>query len=300
MSPVASNSLLSPTELRLLEGMRLTPQRVFSGRVSGERISRKKGTSIEFADYRDYMAGDDLRHLDWNILARLDRPSIRTYQDEDDLAVYIALDVSRSMDFGEPTKFDYAVRLTAALGYIALIGQDALYPIALGGAAQSPGRALRGRGNFRLLMEWLNSLQPEGERSLTASLTLLSKSRSMRPGLFLCFTDGLSPQAGDALRAIASRGHEVALIQILSATELDPDIEGDIRLLDAENGEPVEITANEQTLRAYKENLANHCRLLKETSLRVGGRYLQCVAGQSLSDLALREIQRIGLAKLRY
>lgn len=299
MSPIAANSLLSPAELRLLEGMRLTPQRTFSGRVSGERISRKKGTSIEFADYRDYMAGDDLRHLDWNILARLDRPAIRTYQDEDDLAVYLALDASRSMDFGEPSKFDYALRLTAALGYVALIGQDTLHPLALGGASQAQGRGMKGRASFRLLMNWLGSLQAQGERSLTDSLTQLSKSRSMRPGLFICITDGLAPQAGDGLRALAARGHEVVLIQTLSAAELDPDIEGDIRLLDAENGDPVEITANAQTLRVYKENLANHCRLLKETTLRVGGRYLQCVAGQSLSDLALREIQHIGLAKLR-
>src|SRR5438105_3899586 len=123
---------LDAAELRLLGGMRFASRRTFSGRVRGERLSRQKGVSIEFADYREYADGDDLRHLDWSILARLDRPTIRTYQDEDDLAVYLALDSSQSMDFGEPSKFAHAARLAAALGFVGLSGQDAVYPVALG------------------------------------------------------------------------------------------------------------------------------------------------------------------------
>ena len=102
----------------MLQGLRFLPRRRFSGSVRGERISKQKGISLEFADYREYSPGDDLRHLDWSILGRLDRATIRTYQDEDDLAVYILLDCSASMDFGQPLKFAMAQQCAAALGFI--------------------------------------------------------------------------------------------------------------------------------------------------------------------------------------
>lgn len=297
MTTISFSRFLNAAEMRLLEGMRLLPRRTFSGRARGERLSRKKGISIEFADYRDYAVGDDLRHLDWNILARLDRPTIRTYQDEEDLAVYVALDASRSMDFGEPTKFSHAARLAALFGYLGLIGQDAVYPVALGGIDSAPGRPLRGRGSYRLLDEWLTTQQPEGERGLAASLTRFATTRSVRPGLFICLTDGLDPAAPDALRVVAARGHELVLVQVLSDIELDPDLEGDLRLLDAETGEAVEVTAHAQTLREYKKALTAHCQMLEETTLHIGGRYLRSVAGQPISEFVRWQVRRVGLAK---
>ena len=283
--------------MRLLAGLSFAPRRTFAGRVRGERLSRQKGISIEFADYRDYTDGDDLRHLDWSILARLERPTIRTYQDEDDLAVYVALDVSPSMDFGEPSKFVHAMRLAAALGFVGLAGQDAVYPMALGGPSVGPGRVLRGRGSFRHLTDWLASQRPGGGRGLADSLSRFVMSGAARPGLFVCLTDGLDPAASEALRAVAARGHELALVQVLSPIELDPDLEGDLRLLDAESGEPVEVTAHAQTLREYKKNLAAHCAQLEETTRRVGGRFLQSLVGQPLSEFLSQGLRRVGLVR---
>jgi uncharacterized protein (DUF58 family) len=281
----------------MLQGLRLSPRRSFSGRVRGERLSRQKGMSIEFADYRDYSPGDDLRHLDWSILARLDRAAIRTYQDEDDLAVYVALDVSRSMDFGEPSKFAHAARLAAAAGFIALTGQDAVYPLAVGAGDALGGRPLRGRANFHALSEWLAAREPIGARGLAASLQRFASSGSARPGLFVLVSDGLDPDAPDALRALAARGHEIALVQTLSDIELDPDLEGDLRLLDAETGDAVEITAHAQTLAEYKANMAAHCRSLETTTLRYGGHYIRSVVGQSLPDFVTHGLRRAGLAR---
>src|SRR6185503_13864202 len=128
-SETAASSLLSHAELRVANLLVLAPRRTFSGSVKGERQTRRKGTSIEFADYRDYSEGDDLRHLDWNVLARLDTPVMRTYLDEQDLAVHVIVDASKSMDFGEPTKFDRGRRLALIWGWAALNGGDALYAI---------------------------------------------------------------------------------------------------------------------------------------------------------------------------
>jgi uncharacterized protein (DUF58 family) len=292
----ATASILTPADLRMLQGLRLSPRRSFSGRVRGERLSRQKGVSIEFADYRDYSPGDDLRHLDWSILARLDRAAIRTYQDEDDLAVYVALDTSRSMDFGDPSKFQHSARLAAAVGFIALTGQDAVYPVTLGGGDPTSGRPLRGRGNVHALSDWISSREPNGTRGLAASLTRFA-SGSARPGLFAIFSDGLDPDAPDALRALAARGHEIVFVQVLSDIELDPDLEGDLRLLDAETGEAVEITAHAQALAEYKKNIAAHCRRLEETAVRYGGRYLRSIAGQSLPDFVTHGLRRTGVAR---
>src|SRR5690348_18424364 len=112
---MSSTLVLEPKEFRLLEGLRLNPRKSFGGKVRGERLTKKKGISIEFADYRDYAEGDDLRHLDWNVLARLDSPIMKTYRDEEDLAVHLLVDGSASMEFGEPTKLEGAKRIAAAM-----------------------------------------------------------------------------------------------------------------------------------------------------------------------------------------
>ncbi|HEY3266224.1 MAG TPA: DUF58 domain-containing protein [Armatimonadota bacterium] len=297
MSPAADTHEvgLSPSELRQLEPLRLASRRSFAGRVRGERLSRNKGISIEFADYRDYSDGDDLRHLDWAILARLDRAAIRTYQDEDDLAVYLALDASASMDFGEPSKFQHAARLAAAVGFIGLVGSDAVYPLALGHPA-APGRALRGRASHAALANWVSAWHPTGVNGLAASLTRFAAG-SARPGMFFCISDGLDPAAPDALRALAARGHDVVMLQVLSEIELNPDLEGDLRLLDAETGEAVEITAHSQALRQYAENLAAHNQALEAAATRGGGRYLMSIVGEPLGLFMTRGLRRAGIVR---
>lgn len=293
MPTTLAQPILDTSDLRLLEGQHLAPRRMLASRLRGERLSRQKGVSIEFADYRDYADGDDLRHLDWTILARLDRPTIRTYQDEAELSVYLALDTSASMDFGDPSKFAHAQRLAAALGFVGLIGHDMVCPVAIGGREPRPGRAQRGRGSLRTLSDWLGAQRPDGTRGLATSLSRLG---ALRPGLFLLFTDGLDPAFGDALRAVTARGHELMLVQILSDIELDPDLEGDLRLLDAETGDAVEVTAHAQTLREYKSNLQAHCRGLEETALRLGGRFFQSRAGQPMSEF-VSGLRRLGLVQ---
>ena len=294
MSSTSPANLLDPPEMTLLEKMRLAPRRTFSGRVRGERLSRQKGLSVEFADYRDYSDGDDLRHLDWAILARLDRPTIRTYQDEDDLAVYVALDASLSMDFGDPTKFSHATRLASAFAYLGLVGQDAVYPVTLGHPAGRK-QPLRGRGSYRRVADWLASIRPDGQQGLAASLLRFAASNSSRPGMFVCLTDGLDPDIPNALRAVEARGHELVIVQILSEIEIDPDLEGDLRLLDADTGAIVEVTAHAQTLREYQQNLTAHCKLVEETTVRAGGRYLYCVVGQPLSEFITHDLAHAGL-----
>lgn len=284
--------VLQPRELRILEGLRLSPRRKFAGSVRGERTTQSRGVSIEFADYREYAEGDDLRHLDWNVLARLGHAVTKTYRDEEDLAVYLLLDGSASMDFGEPSKFATAKVIACAIGYVALNGGDSVHPWAFS-AQTRPAGQMRGRVAFPRLAAWASSTAPEGQRPFDAELKQFAAGRS-RPGVAVVVSDALHPQAVGALKSLAGRGHEVWLLQVLSDVELEPDLEGDLRLIDVETGAKSELTVNSFTLREYRERLRAHNESLAEECRRSGGRYAQVVAGQPVEKLVKDVLKREG------
>jgi uncharacterized protein (DUF58 family) len=124
MSAPANSYLLDPEFLTKLEQLELVCRKIFAGRMKGERRSKRKGTSVEFADHRNYTAGDDLRHLDWNVYGRLDRLFLKLFLEEEDLHLSVLLDTSQSMDFGDPTKLHYGRQVAAALAFIALVNHD--------------------------------------------------------------------------------------------------------------------------------------------------------------------------------
>lgn len=290
-------TLLDPREFRVLEGLRFAPRKSFTGKIRGERLTQKKGISIEFSDYRDYTEGDDLRHLDWNVLARLETPIMKTYRDEEDLAIHLLLDSSSSMTFGEPAKSDSANKLATALGYLALSGGDALYPRRIG-IKEPPLPALRGRTAFVRLNALLNA--PTGDPTESASLSGGLRgfaNSSARTGLVVLITDAMDPDIETAIRTIGGRGHELFLIQILSDVEIDPDLEGDLRLLDAETAGRVEITANSFALKAYKENLKKHNDQIRDAALRVGGRYALINSSDSVEKTIKDVLKREGWVK---
>lgn len=287
-------SILEADELHLLEGLSFKPRRQLASHLRGERLSRQKGVSVEFADYRDYIDGDDLRHLDWNLLARLDRPTIRTYQDEAELPITIGVDVSGSMDFGQPSKLRHACTIASALGFIGLSGHDRVQMLQIGNPNAQPSRPMHGRASVRALQGWLDALTCTGRVSLSDHLNAIP---SLRPGLFFIISDGLDPKAPSNFGAIAARGHELVLIQVLSPSELDPDLEGDLRLVDSESASAVELTANIQTIEEYKENLNRHCRALQESVVKHGGRFLTSVVGQTLEDFVNTGLRRSGLVQ---
>lgn len=282
--------VLTAQEFRLLDGLRLNPRKSFHGKVRGERLTKRKGVSIDFSDYRDYTEGDDLRHMDWNVFARLDHPIVKTYQDEEDLAVHLLVDTSSSMAFGDPTKLGTALKLACAVGYVGLQGGDAVTPVALGGA---PGdkRALRGRSSYARLAAWATAVQPQNRVGLSQSLQQFAAS-SARPGAVFLISDCLDPEVTSGIKHLAGRGHELFCLHTLAPEDIDPDLEGDLRLIDSESGEAVEITANSPTLKAYRENLAAHSRSVEETVTRMGGRYTLVTTSRPLDQLVTTTLRK--------
>jgi uncharacterized protein (DUF58 family) len=238
-------ALFPPSALRKLERLSLVVQRARAGVLKGERRSTRRGTSIEFADYRNYARGDDLRRIDWNVYARLERPFIKLLEEEEDLAVHVLIDASASMDYGDGDlhKFLYAQRLAAALGYIALAAGDRLWLAGLRADVVSGefGPA-RGRGHALGLLTFAEGLRPEGETDLDGALQDYVL-RARRPGLAFLISDLLAPGGfASGLSALQGRGYDAVVIHVLHDDEIEPAYSGDLKLVDVETGSFQEVT----------------------------------------------------------
>jgi uncharacterized protein (DUF58 family) len=260
--------------LHKLEQLALVANQVRVGVLKGDRRSSKRGTAIEFADYRDYTRGDDLRRLDWNVMARLERPFIKLLEEEEDLAVHLLIDSSGSMDWpqananspDEANKLRYALRLAAGLGHIALTTGDQLTVTCLGSREDRRWGPFRGSGSSVRLFQFLDATRAEGITDLNQSLKNYAL-RAKRPGLLLLISDLFSPGGFKAgLRPLLARGYEVGLIHLLSADEADPPASGDLKLVDVETGQETEVTLDEPTrdlyrarLQAWQAETASYC-----------------------------------------
>ncbi|HCK40820.1 MAG TPA: DUF58 domain-containing protein, partial [Planctomycetaceae bacterium] len=160
MAKLPTSSLLSPELMARLDRLEIVTRKVFRGRMKGERRSKRKGQSVEFADFRNYVAGDDLRLLDWNLYARLDKLIVKLFLEEEDLHFYTLIDASMSMDFGSPTKLEYAKRLSAALGFVGLVRADRVRIETLGQGIAQRSPILRGRHNVRRMMQQIEAIEP--------------------------------------------------------------------------------------------------------------------------------------------
>ncbi|HEX8087536.1 MAG TPA: DUF58 domain-containing protein, partial [Blastocatellia bacterium] len=161
-------TLLDPAFLRKLERLRIQARRAFPGTMRGERRSTRRGASVEFADFRKYEAGDDFRHVDWNIYARLERLMLRQFVEEEDVRIDILLDRSRSMHFGKPqTKFDSARKAAAALAFLAVGSLDRVGVAAFDSTVGARMRAMRGRGHLVSVLTFLEGLSNNEERPAT-------------------------------------------------------------------------------------------------------------------------------------
>src|SRR5258708_1091174 len=256
MADTQTPPLLDPQFLARLEQLELVSRKIFLGRMKGERRSKRKGQSVEFADYRNYVIGDDLRFLDWNLYARLDRLFIRLFVEEEDLHFYVLLDNSLSMNFGTPTKLHYAKQIAAALGFIGLVNLDRVVIEAFNDRLTQSLPAVRGRRSLWRLLDFLAKVEPAGPSDLTKALRTFSLKSSGK-GIVVVLSDFMDKGGyEEALRYLVARQMDVYVIQILSQEEIDPEVTGDLKLVDVEDDDVAEITVNSALLERYKENLA--------------------------------------------
>ena len=310
--------LLPPDLLRQLEQFQLLAQRRARSSVKGERRSRARGQSVEFADYRNYVAGDDLRYLDWNLYGRLDRLFLKLYEEERELPVRIFLDASESMTFGAPVKFEFARQLAAAIGYIALCGFDRVsvqvFPeaqAAKGGpegegenaprdlparkeelAARAALRSVRGRKSSLPFFQNLGALTAGGAANFNEALRR-GALEARRTGLAVVLSDFLDPRGYEAgLGALVGRGFQVDAVQILAREELAPTTYGDLKLIDAESGAIQEVSFGRFRLAAYQRTVQSFVQRLREHCSSRGISFFMAASDTSLEDLLLKRLRQ--------
>jgi uncharacterized protein (DUF58 family) len=297
MPDATTTPLLDPQFLHRLEQLELVSRKIFLGRMKGERRSKRKGQSVEFADYRNYVVGDDLRHLDWNLFARLERLFIRLFMEEEDLHFYVLLDNSLSMDFGTPTKLHYARQVAAALAFIGLVNMDRVVIEAFNDRLTQSMPVARGRRSLWRVMDFLQKIEPAGPSDLRAALRTFSLKCSGK-GIVVVLSDFLDKGGyEEALRYLVARQMDIYVIQILSQEEIEPEIVGDLKLVDVEDEDFAEITVSAPLLKRYKQNLAAYRAALNEFCTRRGIVYLFTSNQVPFERLVLTYLRQRGLVR---
>lgn len=283
--------------MRKLERLALAVKKVRSGVVKGERRSMRKGASTDFADYRDYVQGDDLRHIDWNIYGRLEQLHLKLFEEYQDLTLHILIDASASMDFGTPSKVRFARQLAAALGYVALSGHERVCVEAFSGDAVQRLAPCRGKGSTRKLFGFLDGITAGGGTNLeSASKAYVARNRAK--GIAVLISDFFD-EAGfeGALRRLNAGRSDVYAVHVLAPEEIDPQLTGDLKLIDSESGAFAEVSMSRALLKRYNQNLDGFVEEVRSYCAARGVGYLPVSSDISFERLTLDLLRKGGLLR---
>jgi uncharacterized protein (DUF58 family) len=292
-----NGDLLDASFLRYLEQLHMVSKKIFLGRMKGERRSKKRGISIEFADYRDYAKGDDLRFLDWNIYGRLDRLFTKLFHEEEDLYLYVLIDTSKSMDMGDPNKAWFAKRAAAALSYISLAGLDRVCLVGFSSERYRWLQPARGKSRIWAILDFLQQLPVDGTTTLAEGCRKFALQQA-RGGVVILLSDMFDPDGyEDALKHLLQGRNDLYILHVLSPQDLHPDIYGALRLIDVETNEPVEVTVSEELLNTYERRLRAYQSQIKHSCSRYGAHYMPISSEDSIERLLTNTFRRMGLIK---
>jgi uncharacterized protein (DUF58 family) len=297
-------TLLDGALARKLERLAFVSRKRLVGQGQGDRRSLRKGSSLEFADYRHYVEGDVPARVDWNIYSRTDTLFVRLYEEEEVLNVHLLVDASRSMDWGEPSKLRYARWLAAALGYVALNASNRLFVWPLSASTPSYGPAW-GRARASPMLSFIEDFRPvQATTPILAGLNAppdleqsLASFTSRTAGLVVLVSDLLSPTWQKALARLAARSGEVIVLHTLSPQELRPALGGDVRLIDRESGAAVSVTLNNDAIRLYGQRLDEWRRTVESFCSRHGMGYVPIDTETPIESLVFDVLRRRGIVQ---
>jgi len=281
--------------LETLAYLNIIARKILSGQMKAERRSRQKGVSVEFADHRPYSPGDDFRFIDWSVYFRTDHLFLKLFEEEEDLHIYLLLDCSASMGFGDPDKFIYARRLAAAIAYLGLASMDRVHVIPFvdnvpAGAAES--LRIRGKGKVFQLLHFLERCESGGVTDLQTTLQRFSTSKRKR-GMAILISD-LYDKDGviSGLNALRYQKFDPYVIHLVSPQEVAPELLGDLRLIDGETGRIRDVTLTEGLLKKYRKTFTEHgARMEKFCRSRAMG-YARCVTSTPFQDTVVHMLRR--------
>ena len=294
-SPPKPGLLLDPTFMARLDQLDVMSRKMLAGKMKGERRSKRRGQSVEFADYRNYVVGDDLRFIDWNIYARLDRLFLKLFLEEEDLSLYILIDVSKSCDFGNPNKAFYMKQVAAALGYIGLVNYNRVHISAMANGIVAETGALRGRRRVSQMIDFVGNLKPDGTSNLAEACKRFALQHRQK-GVCVVLSDFFDKGGYESgLRYVAGGKYDLFCVQCLAPQEIEPDLQGDLKLRDIEDDDLAEVSITQPLIKQYKANLNAYCLSLKDYITRRGGTYLFTSTAVPFDTLVLNYLRERGL-----
>ncbi len=280
-----------------LEQLDIVSRRIFAGRMKGERRSKRKGQSVEFADYRNYVVGDDLRFLDWNVYGRLERLFLKLFFEEEDLHVNVLIDMSRSMEYGSPAKALYAKRVAAAIAYIGLVNYNRVTVCAFSDRYGPEMAGVRGRRLIHQVLEFLGDVEAEGAGNMSGACRHFAIRHPQR-GVVLVLSDFMDKGGYETgLRYLIGRHYDLYCIQMLSPEEIEPTLTGDLRLVDVEDEDIAEVTISRALINRYKQNLTAYCQQLRDFCTRRGVSYMFTSTQVPFDQLVLSYLRKRGLLR---
>lgn len=287
--------LLDARLMQVLARLRLDGRMPALGLHQGENKSARRGSSVEFREYREYEPGDDFRHIDWNIYARLDRLVVKRFSEERNRRLDLLIDTSSSMAMGNPRKDGYALRLAAALGFVALHGGDEVRVGAVASSLKWHTPRQRGRDRLAALLRDLGRLETGGLSELARALR--QRRERARSELTVLISDLLTPGWEEAVEALGHSGGASVLVQLLSPEDLEPGLAGAHQLIDAETGETLEVHLSDEALAAYGRAVEAFLDAVRRRAHAAGIACFQVETSSPLADLLLRTLRRGGLLR---
>ena len=289
--------MLDPEFIARLERLEIVSRKIFHGKLRGERRSKRRGESVEFADYRNYVVGDDLRFLDWNIYGRLERLFLKLFLEEEDLHVNLLLDTSASMNWGKPSKNRYARQIAASLAYIGLASNDRVSMYAFADGLTSELTGLRGKRSIAKVLDFLVRMEDGGISDMGRTCRQFAL-RHPQPGILVLLSDFLDKGGYEqGLRMVLGRKFDVYCVQVLSPEEIEPTLTGELRLTDVEDEEVAEVSISRALIERYKQKLKSYCAGLNDYCTRRGVNYLFTSTETPFDQVVLTYLRRKGLLK---
>lgn len=282
---------------RKLDYLALVSKRVFAGRMRAERRTKKTGAGVEFADHRDYQPGDDFRYLDWNVYQRFDRLLLRLFEEEEDLAIYLIVDTSTSMGFGDAQKLRYAKRVAAALAYVGLANLDRVSISSTTDKVMGRMPQTRGKARIFKVFRFLKELKPDGQTNLEDALKSFVAQNKKR-GLVVLASDLYDPHGFErGINVLRYNKFDPFVVHVVDKQEAKPKLAGDVLLYDCETGDEREVTVTAKVLErfehAYLEYLSDIERFCSSKQVP----YIQADVSVPFDELILRVFRRGGFLR---
>lgn len=279
--------------LTKLDALKIPSRRRIRSRYRGEKSSLRKGSSLEFSDYREYMPGDDIRNIDWNTYARTERLFLKLFFEEESRPVYFVVDCSDSMNFGEPTKFEYGLSLACCLSYISLRRYDR--PAILLLKDKSFRRfPFRSQAHFFGMLRQLQQERTGGQTHLSAALRKIALSGLGRSTFFVV-SDFYSYDGLQGLKVLSAAGNEIHCLQILTPDETNPAMRGDVRLVDSETADRTDVSISPHSMRRYLHQMRSLQELVRTTAHHSMASYYSISNNEPLDSLLLEDLRKAGI-----